>query len=271
MTDDGRPEALLAALEAVAARAAVASRLEPPGGEAVLQSVVDAAVVVFAAEAASIAVHEPDTDRLVIAVAAGPQGRAAVGLAFAASTGIAGYVFSTGQPLAVTDVGADPRFDRATAETTGYVPRAILAVPVLDASGSIGVLEVLDGGSEGSNQLRDLDLASVFARQATVAIRAGRVERDTAGLLRSALSTLGAPPSPREQAGATPVPDVDLDAAVSALARQLDDEGGARLWTLADAVARARRASPDQVGLVIEILEALARRSDRPAPRSFRR
>jgi len=260
MTEDARR----LALEAVAARAAAASRLEPPGGEAVLRSVVDAAVLVFSAQAASIALHEPDTDRLVIRVAAGPQGAAAIGLAFAASTGIAGYVFSTGQPLAVSDVSADPRFDRVTAETTGYVPRAILAVPVFDETGSIGVLEVLDGGSEGSNQLRDLDLASVFARQASVAIRAGRVERDTAGLLRQVLAGLGV------GSGADGASD-EVDLAVSELARQLDDEAGGRLWTLADAVARARHASPDQVGLVIEILEALARRSARPTPRSFRR
>ena len=65
--------------------------------------------------------------------------------------------------------------------------------------------------------------------------------------------------------------DEEVGLAVSELARQLDDEAGGRLWTLADAVARARHASPDQVGLVIEILEALARRSARPTPRSFRR
>jgi GAF domain-containing protein len=263
VTDDPRREALLDAFEAIAARAAAASRLEPPGGEAVLQSVVEATVVVFSARAASIALHEPDTDRLVIRVAAGPEGAGAIGLAFAASTGIAGYVFSTGQPLAVNDVGADPRFDRATAETTGYVPRAILAVPLLDEAESIGVLEVLDGGSEGSNQLRDLDLASVFARQATVAIRAARVERDTASLLRSALGSLAR----GDDDGGV---DADLETTISDLARQLDDESG-RLWTLADAVARARRASPEQVSLVIEILDALARRSARATPRSFRR
>jgi GAF domain-containing protein len=264
VTDDPRREALLDAFEAIAARAAAASRLEPPGGEAVLQSVVEATVVVFSARAASIALHEPDTDRLVIRVAAGPEGAGAIGLAFAASTGIAGYVFSTGQPLAVNDVGADPRFDRATAETTGYVPRAILAVPLLDEAGSIGVLEVLDGGSEGSNQLRDLDLASVFARQATVAIRAARVERDTASLLRSALGSLARGDDDGDGV------DADLESTISDLARQLDDESG-RLWTLADAVARARRASPEQVSLVIEILDALARRSARATPRSFRR
>ena len=262
MTEDAREAAILAALEGVAARAAAASRLEPPGATAALHSVVEAAAAVFGAEAVSIALHEPESDRLVIRVAAGRAGEGAVGLAFAGSTGIAGYVFSTGQPLAVSDVTADPRFDRATAETTGYIPRSIVAVPILDESGSIGVLEVLDGRSDGGNQLRDLDLASVFARQAAVLVASGRVERDTAELLRATLARLAA--------------DADVDAgaiddAVAELAIRLDDEAGGRLWALADAVARARHASPDQVALVIEILDALARRAARPAPRSFRR
>jgi hypothetical protein len=103
----------------------------------------------------------------------------------------------------------------------------------------------------------------VFARQATVAIRAARVERDTASLLRSALGSLAR----GDDDGGV---DADLETTISDLARQLDDESG-RLWTLADAVARARRASPEQVSLVIEILDALARRSARATPRSFRR
>jgi GAF domain-containing protein len=262
MTDDAREATILAALEAVAARAATASRLEPPGSTAALRSVVEAAVAVFSAEAASIALHEPESDRLVIRVAAGRAGAGAIGLAFAASTGIAGYVFSTGQPLAVSDVTADPRFDRATAETTGYIPRSILAVPILDETGSTGVLEVLDGRGDGGNQLRDLDLAAVFAHQAAVIIAAGRIERDTAELLRATLARLAADPDANAEA---------IEAAVAEVAVHLDDEAGGRLWGLADAVARARHASPDQVGLVIEILDALARRAARPAARSFRR
>src|SRR5689334_2658544 len=58
--------ASLRALEEVAARAGAAGRLEPPGGEAVLRSVVQVAVTLFAAEAVSIALHDPATDRLVI-------------------------------------------------------------------------------------------------------------------------------------------------------------------------------------------------------------
>ena len=124
------------------------------------------------------------------------------------------------------------------------------------------MLEVLDGRSDGGNQLRDLDLAAVFARQAAVIIAAGRVERDTAELLRATLARL--PPTRVRTPSA-------IEAAVADVAAHLDDEAGGRLWALADAVARARHASPDQVGLVIEILDALARRAARPAPRSFRR
>jgi GAF domain-containing protein len=257
-----RESVMLHALGEVAARAAAAGRLEPPGGEAVLRSVVEATVALFDAEAASIALHEPATDRLVIRVAAGQAGVGAVGLAFASSEGIAGYVFTTGQPLAVSDVTSDPRFDRSAAEVTGYVPRSILAVPLVDDEGTIGVLEVLDRRGEAGFKLRDLELASVFARQAAVAIRASRVERDVAELLRLTLVRLADHPEDDVPA---------IEAAIATIVHELDGPDGGRLWALADAVARARAAAPEQVALVTDILEALGRRAPRPGHRSFRR
>ncbi len=258
--DDPEPS-IRDVLAAVAARAAAAGRIEPSGGEALLRSVVEATVVLFDAEAASIALHDPVSDRLVVRIAAGTAGAGAVGLSFPATSGIAGYAFATGQPLAVSDVTADPRFDRSAAEATGYVPRSILAVPLLDDDGTLGVLEILDRRGAGGFDLRDLELASVFARQATVAIRASRVERDTAELLRAVLARIAADPVSDDGA---------IDAAVHEAVGRLDDDDD-RLWRLADAVARARHAAPELVGLVIEILDALARRTGRPTPRSFRR
>ena len=184
--------ALLEALRAIALRAEVAGRLAPPGGVAVLRSVVDATVILFAAEAASLALYEPATDRLVFRVAAGSQGDGVVGLAIAPDEGVAGYVFTTGQPLALSDVASDARFGRQTAEQTGYAPRSLVAVPLQDDEGTIGVLEVLDKHNHEGFDLHDIELASVFARQATVAIRASRVERDTATLVRSALVDIAA-------------------------------------------------------------------------------
>jgi len=250
---DADPLALT--LHAVAVRVEAARRLAPPSGTAVLRSIVEATVVLFDAEAASLALHDPTTDRLVFTVAAGAQGEGVVGLAIETGVGVAGYVFATGQPLAISDVARDARFGRETAEQTGYVPRSLVAVPLLDDEGSLGVLEVLDKRG-GAFDLRDVELASVFARQATVAIRSSRIERDTAAILRSVLAATDA----------AHVGDGFEAALDEAIARAARDAGGADddpLWALADEVARLRAADPAQVDLVRELLAVLVRRAER--------
>jgi GAF domain-containing protein len=255
------PAAALEALRAIALRAEVAGRLAPPAGAAVLRSVVDATVSLFNAQAASIALYDQATDRLVFRVASGSQGEGVVGLAIAPDDGVAGYVFTTGQPIALSDVASDARFGRQAAEQTGFVPRSLVAVPLLDDEGTIGVLEVLDK-LDGAFDLHDIELASVFARQATVAIRASRVERDTATLVRSALLAIAA-------AGDPPILDVDaiVAAAVAELAR--DDDGA--LWALTDEIARLRSAEPEELDLVRELLAVLARRAERAGDARARR
>jgi GAF domain-containing protein len=267
--------AALAAIRAVAARAAVAERLEAPAGEALLRSVVDAAAVLIRAEAASIALFDPGSGRLVFRVAAGEHGQGVVGLTVEPGEGVAGYVYATGQPLAIGETTVDPRFRRDAAEQTGYVPRSLLAVPLADAAGTIGVLEVLDRRDGAPFDLADLETAAVFARQATVAIRSTRLERDVAGLLRAALLAIAGSPEPGLPDGG--LGESEIDALVSAAAGSLDDEtaeGDSGLqtgvWRLADAVARARTAAPEQTELVADILDALARRAE-PASRRYRR
>lgn len=267
--------AALAAIRAVAARAAVAERLEAPAGEALLRSVVDAAAVLIRAEAASIALFDPGSGRLVFRVAAGEHGQGVVGLTVEPGEGVAGYVYATGQPLAIGETTVDPRFRRDAAEQTGYVPRSLLAVPLADAAGTIGVLEVLDRRDGAPFDLADLETAAVFARQATVAIRSTRLERDVAGLLRAALLAIAGSPEPGSPDGG--LGESEIDALVSAAAGSLDDEtaeGDSGLqtgvWRLADAVARARTAAPEQTELVADILDALARRAE-PASRRYRR
>lgn len=243
-------------LRAVALRVEVARRLEFGAGEAVLRSIVDATVVLFDAEAASIALYDPVEDRLVFRVAAGERGQGVVGLSVPSAEGLVGYVFTTGQPLALSDVASDARFGRAFAEQTSYLPRGMVAVPLLDNDGTIGVLEVLDKRDLSAFTLRDIELASAFAAQAAVAIRASRVERDTVALLGSALrGLLGAHPS-QSSVGEL------VAAAISA--RSEGDEG--RLWALADAVARLRHADPGRLELLTEIIAVLVRQAERDRP-----
>jgi signal transduction protein with GAF and PtsI domain len=242
---------LLDAIRALAVRVEAASRLTAPGGAAILRSIVDATVGLFAAEAASIALYDATTDRLVFEVAAGSQGEGVVGLAIDAAVGVAGYVFSTGQPIAISDVASDARFGRSTAERTGYVPRSLLAVPLMDDDGSLGVLEVLDKRDDAGFDLHDVELAELFARQATVAIRASRIERDTASLLRTVLVAAG------DATNAAEVEEI-VAGAVAGLAAQDDD-----VWLLADEIARLRRADPREMELVRELLAVLIRRANR--------
>jgi len=253
------PDALIPTLHAVALRVEAARRLAPSAGTAVLRSIVDATAALFGAEAASLALHDPATDRLVFAVAAGQQGQGVVGLAIGSSEGVAGYVFSTGQPLALSDVASDARFGRQTAEQTGYVPRSLIAVPLVDDEGILGVLEILDKRGDGGFDLHDVELATVFARQATVAIRSSRIERDTATLLRAVL------------VGTDGAPDAALDSIITAEIRSLDADGDDPLWALADQIALLRAADPSQLELVRDLLAVLVRRADRGrSPRSPR-
>lgn len=249
MSGPDRLTAVERLLAATAERAAVATRLEPPALERILRSVVEATAALFDAEAASIALLEPD-GRLRFRVAAGARGQGVVGLVVEAGQGVAGYVASTGQPLALADVGEDPRFGRTAAQATGYVPRSLLAVPLELDERVIGVLEVLDRRGDRPFDLADVARAGVFARQAAVAIDAVRVEVGAATLLADVLARLAAP-----AASDGPSAESDIDALVAGALARLD-EPGPQFWSLVDRIAALRAADPAQLELVVVLLDA---------------
>src|SRR5687768_13224600 len=252
MTDPGLAAALQA-IRSAARRSAVARRLDADAEQALLQTIVDATVTLFEAEASSIALFERDPDRLEFRVAAGAQGAGAIGLSVPPSKGIVGFVFSTGQPLALSDVLADPRFDKATAEKTGYVPRSIAAVPLVDAETTVGVLQVLDKHTTPTFTLRDMELLAVFARQAAAAIRAARVQRDTQALFKAVLTRLGD----------GEVSEAEAEAVVSAATNELDRDAETPFWQLVDRVAQLRDLSERELRLVNDILEVVAAHATR--------
>jgi GAF domain-containing protein len=225
-----------------------------------LRSIVEATVTLFQANAASIALYDPAADRLVFRVAAGEQGAGVLGLSIPTDQGLAGYVFSTGQAIAISDVKSDARFGRAFAERTGYVPTSIVAVPLVDEQGTIGVLQVLDKRDSNAFSLRDVELASVFARQAAIAITASRVERDT-GLLLVDVA--------RQRADRS-LTDEEAGAMVAAATAELAAGDSSGLWGLVDAIGRLRRADPAQTALVTDLVGVLADHAER-ATRTRRR
>jgi GAF domain-containing protein len=137
---------------------------------ALLQSIVDVARAIFNAKASSIFLLDEETDELVFEAVAGEGSESLVGRRFPSSTGIAGFVLVSRQPLVIEDVLADPRFSREAAESTGFVPKGLMAVPLLHEERALGVLEVLDRPAEARFTLAEMELLGLFANQAAIAL-----------------------------------------------------------------------------------------------------
>jgi GAF domain-containing protein len=135
-----------------------------------LQSIVEVARAIFRAKASSIFLLDDESDDLVFEAVAGEGSDSLVGRRFPSSTGIAGFVLVSRQPLVIEDVLEDPRFSRETAESTGFVPKGLMAVPLLHEERALGVLEVLDRPSDARFTLQEMELLGLFANQAAIAL-----------------------------------------------------------------------------------------------------
>ncbi|WP_433496856.1 GAF domain-containing protein [Sphaerimonospora sp. CA-214678] len=109
-----------------------------------LQSIVEVARHVFRSAAASIFLVDETTGELVFEAVSGEGEQHLLGTRFPPGTGIAGSVAASGQPMIVDDVAETAQFAHDAAESTGYVPRSIMAAPLIRYEECIGVLEVLD-------------------------------------------------------------------------------------------------------------------------------
>jgi GAF domain-containing protein len=111
---------------------------------------------------------DEEADELVFEAVSGEGADSLIGQRIPSSTGIAGWVLVTRQPLVLEDVGNDPRFARDVAESTGYVPQGLMCVPLLHEERALGVLNVLDRASQFT--LEEMELLGLFANQAAIAL-----------------------------------------------------------------------------------------------------
>jgi GAF domain-containing protein len=247
------PDALLQELGRLAG--ALGPAVQPPGTHGLLQALTGTARQAFGAQACSLALLSEDESELVYTTASGSGADDVTGMRMPVTRGIAGWVVASGQPLAIGDLHDDPRFARDLAENTGYVPTAILAVPVQSDVRLHGVLSILDRDADRPGAERDLTLLSVFADQAAIALEGARAFTDLGRVLLSALAAAADSDSPlrdvvQSAADDLPVADAEL--------RQL-----AGLFAeLAESNPDARRLA---LRLVTDVLDYTRGRSRRPA------
>ena len=154
-------------LRAAVAAGALAAR---EGHRPLLQAIVEVARAIFGARAASIMLLDEGAGELVFEAVTGEGEATLVGRRIPSGTGIAGWVAQSGQPLVVEDVARDPRFAVDEARRTGYVPKGLMAVPLLRRERVLGVLNVLDRPERRRFSVAEMDLLGLFANQAAVAL-----------------------------------------------------------------------------------------------------
>ncbi len=159
---------------------------------------------------ASVFLLDEEAGELVFEAVTGEGSDELVGKRFPGGTGVAGSVLATGQPLILEEVTRDPRFSREVAESTGYVPATLMAVPLVAEERAFGVLEVLDPRERGRSPLAELELLGLFANQAAIALellvrgrraRAGLAGAGDLGLLARLASSLDELEGERREAG----------------------------------------------------------------------
>jgi GAF domain-containing protein len=211
--------------DALRAAAAAGSLASEDAHKALLQSVVDVARAIFDARASSIFLLDEDAGELVLEAVSGEGQEGLVGMRFPSSAGIAGWVLVTRQPLVLDDVTADPRHARSVAERTGYVPKKLMAVPLLHEERTLGVLYVLDRNDEAAFTLKEMDLLALFAAQAALGLELLLGARRLRGVLDA---------EPGSDAGVV----TRLAAAVRDEEGELSDPGRRLLESLAELLER---------------------------------
>lgn len=180
------------------------------GHRELLQSIVEVARAIFGARASSIFLLDTETDELVFEAVTGEGASSLLGRRLPSSTGIAGWVLTARQPLVLDDLENDPRFARDVAESTGYVPKSLMAVPLLHDEEVLGVLQVLDRPQRERFSLQEMELLGLFASQAAIALDLlGRARRARAvvdaesplGAVARLAATLDALPDERRETG----------------------------------------------------------------------
>jgi GAF domain-containing protein len=218
--------------------------LSPQGSEALLTRITEAARELFGATACSLALLTEDQSELVFTTASGAGADTVVDLRIPANQGIAGWVVMSEQPVSVSDLAQDARFATDVAASTGYVPRAILAVPVASPRRMLGVIEVLDRDAARPGAEHDMRLLQLFADQAALAIENARVFSDLGRAVLGAVSA--AEPG---------------TALADALSRAADSatEGDPDLLRLASLFAELERMGPRERRLALDLVQVVVR------------
>ncbi len=134
----------------------------------ILSTLVDMTSEELNAERGTLFMNDPQTEELYSRVA---QGNIRREIRILNNSGVAGYVFQSGEGEIIQDAYADERFNNTIDKQTGFHTNSIICAPVRTVRGDvIGVIQMLNKIDGQFNQI-DLELLEAMTTQATLALQ----------------------------------------------------------------------------------------------------
>jgi phosphoserine phosphatase RsbU/P len=127
-----------------------------------IPDILERAQSVMRAEACSIFLPDAQTGELIIHSTQTKHADVLKTVRIPSNAGIAGTVFQSHRRLNIKDVRHDPRHLAAVDQKTGFVTRAMIAIPLLEGTRCLGVMEVLNARDRGSFDEQDEELFEGF-------------------------------------------------------------------------------------------------------------
>ena len=143
--------------------------------EPLLQNILENAVGILNCEAGTLFLVDEQTDELVFKVTVGPVAANLMGQRLAAGTGIVGRAVQIRGPVIENEENRSSNRFGGIDQQTGFVSRALMAVPLQVKDRVIGVIEVINRRDGLPFVEDDQVLLTAFAGQAAVAIENARL------------------------------------------------------------------------------------------------
>ncbi len=122
-------------------------------------------------EACSVVMRDCERGRLLFYAIAGEKSSKLTTFELVEGEGIVGGCIEKRSTIVSNDAGHDPKFSQRADETTGFITRSILCVPLLVDDKCVGALEMVNKKEADGFKKHDILLAEGIASQVAVAIQ----------------------------------------------------------------------------------------------------
>ena len=157
-----------------------------------LQQILRMSQKTLRVSASSVLLLDKNKQELYFKVAEGKVEKVLKTVRISIDSGIAGWVARNAKPLICNDVINDARFNQRIDNITGFATKTVLAVPMVAGREVIGVIEVLNKTDSTGFNRGDLELLTVVASLAAVAINNTKLHQDVLDAYKSTANALSA-------------------------------------------------------------------------------